>query len=123
MVAIIRVVAASAFLVSSQVTAAGQTIPATVEKGLKVAVVDDSGASVEGRVQDVTPESVRLDIRGAATDIPVARIVRIERPDTVKNGALTGLGIGAALGLISTAADPQGGAVLVWWAIRKPACR
>jgi hypothetical protein len=100
-------------LSSSPVPAAEQAIPATVRSGLKVAVVDERGASVEGRVQEVSGRFVRLTVRGNSRDIPVAEIVRIERPDTVKNGALIGLGIGIGTGLIATLSDPRGGAVLV----------
>ena len=103
-----------AFLSSSAAPAAAQAIPATVRSGLKVSVVDDRGTSVEGRVQDVSDRFVRLAVRGASRDIPIEDIVRIERPDTVKNGALVGLGIGVTMGLIGTVADPQGGVVFVW---------
>jgi hypothetical protein len=102
-----------ALLFSPSAPAAEQAIPATVRSGLKVAVVDERGASVEGRVQEVSDRFVRLTVRGNSRDIPVEEIVRIERPDTVKNGALIGLGIGMGTGLIATAADPHGGAVLV----------
>jgi hypothetical protein len=88
-------------------------IPATVRTGLKVAVVDERGASVEGRVQEVSDRFVRLAVRGISRDIPVDHIVRIEQPDTVKNGALIGLGIGMGSGFVATLSDPQGGAVLV----------
>ena len=89
------------------------TIPATVETGLKVSIVDLQGSRVEGRVQAVSDQFVRLTVRGWTTEIPIKQIVRIERPDTVKNGALTGLIIGSTMGLIGTVVDPQGGAVLV----------
>ncbi len=103
-----------AFLLPSSATAAEQAIPATVKAGLKVAVVDDVGGSVEGRVQEVSDRFVRLAARGGIRDIPVEQIVRIEQPDTVKNGALIGLGIGVTMGLIGTVVDPQGGGVFVW---------
>jgi hypothetical protein len=102
-----------ALLSSSPAPAAEQAIPATVRSGLKVAVVDERGASVEGRVQEVSDRFVRLTVRGNTRDIPVDEVVRIERPDTVKNGALIGLGIGTGTGLIATISDPRGGAVLV----------
>jgi hypothetical protein len=102
-----------AFLSSSPAPAAVQTIPATVRSGLKVSVVDDRGASVEGRIQEVSDRFVRLSVRGATKDIPIEDIVRIERPDTVKNGALIGLAVGVGTGLIATVSDPQGGGVLV----------
>jgi hypothetical protein len=102
-----------ALLCSSSLAAAEQAIPATVRSGLKVAVIDERGASVEGRVQEVSDRFVRLTVRGNSRDIPSEDIVRIERPDTVKNGALIGLGVGMGTGLIATVSDPQGGALLV----------
>ena len=102
-----------ALLSSSPSPAAEQAIPAAVRSGLKVTVVDERGASVEGRVQEVSDRFVRLTVRGRSRDIAIEEIVRIERPDTVKNGALIGLGIGLGAGLIATAFDPQGGAVMV----------
>ena len=90
MSATIPVLSLLALLSSSPATAAEQTIPATVESGLKVSVVDDRGSSVEGRIQEVSDRVVRLSVRGGSRDIPIEQIVRIERPDTVKNGALIG---------------------------------
>jgi len=98
-------------LPASQMDVRGPAIPPTVEKGVHVEIVDDTGATFSGRVQDVSNDSVRLAIRGGTTDISVARIVRIERPDTVKNGALTGLGIGVMLGVAGSVSDPR---VMVW---------
>ena len=102
-----------AFLSASAAPAAAQTVPATVRSGLKVSVVDNRGTSVEGRVQEVSDRFVRLTVRGGRRDIPIEDIVRIERPDTVKNGALIGLAVGAGTGLMATVSDPQGGGVLV----------
>jgi hypothetical protein len=103
-----------ALLSSPPAPAAAQTIPATVRSGLKVAVVDERGASVEGRVQEVSDRSVRLIVRGTSRDIPVGDIVRIERPDTVKNGALIGLGVGAGMGLFGALVDPGDASVFLW---------
>ena len=113
MSATIPALALWALLSSPPLPAAEPAIPATVRSGLKVAVVDERGASVEGRVQEVSGRFVRLTVRGNSRDIPVDEIVRIERPDTVKNGALIGLSVGMGTGLIATLSDPQGGAVLL----------
>ena len=78
-----------------------------------MSVVDDRGSSVEGRIQEVSDRFVRLAVRGGSRDIPIEQIIRIERPDTVKNGALIGLAVGVGTGLIATFSDPQGGGVLV----------
>ena len=97
-----------AFLLPSSAAAAEQTIPATVKSGLKVAVVDDVGGSVEGRVQEVSDRFVRLAVEWRHPGHPRSKtVVRIEQPDTVKNGALIGLGIGVTMGLI---AMPSGSA-------------
>ena len=90
-----------------------QTTRPAVATGTKVSVVDDRGTRTEGRVQEISDRSLRLAIGKAMTDIPLDQIVRIERPDTVRNGALTGLAIGLGLGLIATATDPEGGAIAV----------
>jgi hypothetical protein len=103
-------------ILSSSPPAAGtaeQTIPESVRTGLKVSIVDERGVQIDGRVEGVSDSAVRLAVRGGTKDIPIEQIVRIERPDGVWNGALTGLGIGLSMGLIGTAADPQGGALLV----------
>jgi hypothetical protein len=93
--------------------AQAQTISAAVEPGLKVSVTDQRGATVEGRVQEVSDRFVRLSVAGRVRDIPVEEVVRIERPDTVKNGALIGFAVGVGSGLVAVAFDPHGGAVLV----------
>ena len=101
-----------ALLFSSPVAKA-QTIPPAVKPGLKVSVTDQRGASVEGRVQEVSDRFVRLSVKGRVRDIPVEEVVRIERPDTVKNGALIGFGVGVSSGLVAIAFDPHGGALAV----------
>ena len=100
-------------LLFSSPEAQPQSIPAGVKPGLKVSVTDQSGASVEGRVEDVSDRFVRLSVKGRVRDIPVEDVVRIERPDTVKNGALIGFVVGVSTGLVATAFDPHGGGVLV----------
>ena len=39
-----------------------------------------------------------MSLRGSTEDIPLDRIVRIDEPDSLRNGALAGLGIGLAVG-------------------------
>ena len=43
-------------------------------------------------------ESLWLSLDGSSQEIPIDRIVRIDKPDTLRNGALVGLGIGLAVG-------------------------
>ena len=88
-------------------------LPATVRPGLIVQVVDDTGAGVEGRVREVSSQAVRLDTRRGIMDVPVDSIVRIARPDGIKNGALIGLAIGVGLGLFSASTFAEGNAGLM----------
>ena len=81
----------------------------TVTSGLKVTVTDDRGVMVDGRVEAVSDRAVRLAIKGASKEIPIEQIVRIERPDGIKNGALGGFGVGATLGTVAAIMAISGG--------------
>ena len=80
-------------------------IKAAAKAGERVSVVDDAGRKVEGHVEAWSEEAVRLSIRGASQEIPIDRIVRIDKPDSLKNGALTGLGVGLGLGFLGRRPD------------------
>jgi hypothetical protein len=95
---------------------AGGQISGVVKIGERVTIVDDVGRKAEGRVESSSDEAIRLSMRGRTEDIPVARIIRIDKPDSVKNGALIGLGLGLGSGIIGSVATGQGssrGGVLV----------
>ena len=81
----------------------------TVTSGLKVTVTDDRGVMVDGRVEAVSDRAVRLAIKGGSKEIPIEQIVRIERPDGVKNGAIGGFGVGVALGTMAAITAVSGG--------------
>jgi hypothetical protein len=86
----------------------GEGIPAAVRPGLTVSIVDDEGRQVDGRVMNVSAEAIRLSLHGTSEEIRFDRIVRIDKPDSLKNGALIGLGVGLSLG-ISGATMQAGG--------------
>jgi hypothetical protein len=91
-------------LLSAQSAAAPPAQPGladVVAPGLKVSIVDDRGVEIDGRVEAVTDHAVRLAVRNGTREIPIEQIVRIARPDGIKNGALVGLGIGVTLGGVS----------------------
>lgn len=71
-----------------------------VTPGLPVAVIDDSGRRVEGHIVDVTDGSVRVSVRKAIEAIPLDRVVRIDKTDSLKNGAVSGLVAGVGFGLL-----------------------
>ena len=98
-------VLALAILVSPAVAVAqthGARLADVVTTGLKVSVVDGDGRRIDGRVVALSQETLRVSLRGSTEDIPLDRIVRIDEPDTLRNGALTGLGIGLAVGTFGT---------------------
>ena len=88
--------------------AAVDWLPSDVIPGKTVSVVEDDGRKVEGRVQEVSERGLRLTRRGTTEEISFDRIVRIDKPDGVKNGALVGLGVGLALGVFTVAMQPEG---------------
>ena len=95
------------------------TAPAVPDLGAKVKtgdivdVADTDGRHVAGRVVDLQAETVTLTGAGQRFTIPSNRVVRITKKDSVKNGALIGLAIGAVPGAIgawaiSTICDNEG---------------
>jgi hypothetical protein len=96
------------FAVRSAAAQTNSEIQSTVKSGMRVAIVDDEGREIEGRVDTVSDRSLLVRAKKDRKEIPFDSIVRIERPDGVANGALTGLFVGVALGLIGGFADGQG---------------
>jgi hypothetical protein len=100
-------------LLSSVQTTEMPALPASVRPGQVVQVVDDAGAGIEGRVQQVSDQAIRLATRRGITDVPVGSIVRIVRPDGIRNGALIGLAVGVGLGVFSASTFADGDAALM----------
>jgi hypothetical protein len=95
-------------LVAAVHSASAQTIQSVVKPGARIAIVDDDGREIEGRVDTVSDTSLVVRVKKQRQEIPFDSIVRIEHPDSVKNGALTGLVVGIGLGLLGGFADDQG---------------
>jgi hypothetical protein len=72
-----------------------------VKQGDRIRVTDTSGREVVGTIADLGVSSLALLADGARRDFTEKDIsaIRQRRSDSVANGALWGLGIGAALGL------------------------
>ena len=108
---------ALAILVSPSIVVAqtaGTHLADGVATGMKVSVVDDDGRRIEGRVLEHSQESLRLSLDGSSQDIPIDRIVRIDKPDSLKNGALAGLGIGLAVGTLGAVLSSNGNIEPEW---------
>lgn len=68
---------------------------------MTVYVTNRDGEEVTGRLLALGPDTLTLLIDGAEQQIPRAGIGRIQRRDSLKNGAIAGAVIGAVMGLIS----------------------
>jgi hypothetical protein len=83
-------------------------IPQLIKTGQHLSIEDDQGRTVDGRIERIAADALTVSRRGVSVDVPVDRIVRIVRPDDLRNGMLVGLGIGVVLGTIGGASDRQG---------------
>lgn len=87
-----------------------ENIRARVKDGQKVLITDDQGQQFKGRIGAMAPAKLNIVVDGKSVDVPYDRIVRVDRPnDSLANGALIGLGVGAALGLIAVAREDRNG--------------
>jgi hypothetical protein len=101
-----------------------ETIRSILREGQKVSVTDDGGRELDGRIVSLGVSTLSLQHdRTKQTEIPYGDVLRIDRPrDGLSNGALIGLGVGAAFGLTAWAVDrdpgpcdPDG-----WWECSPP---
>jgi hypothetical protein len=94
--------AAAAFAIPA--LAAAQPVPLapadSVKPGLPVSVIDDSGTRIEGHVLDISNDAIRVSVRNRVEEIPLQRVVRIDKTDSLKNGAVSGLVAGVGFGLM-----------------------
>ena len=78
-----------------------------LKPGDRVWVTDAQGREVEGTIQHLSANQLVLDAEGAsaftARDV---KLIKEYKGDSVKNGALIGLGIGGGLGLTWCIAPP-----------------
>lgn len=80
-----------------------------VKEGQNVAVTDEQGRLVRGQIVEVTAESLTLARRGTREQVRHADIIRIDRVDDLRNGALIGLGVGVALFVLEAQAARNDG--------------
>ena len=101
-------------------TTAADAIRKVVKPGQHLGVTDQGGQEVKGQVVDLGPDSFAIQTKGQRHDLRYAETVRIDRMESLRNGALFGLMIGAGLGAIALAdsacdpaqfgcGDPDGG--------------
>src|SRR3954467_9893310 len=85
------------FITASVCTAtpiAAQTMTSAVREKVQAArtvtIVDDEGRRIDGRVIEMSDQTLRISVHRAIEQIRIDRIVRIEKPDSLKNGAYAG---------------------------------
>ena len=71
-------------------------------RGDTLTVTDTSGSRVRGKLSQLSPSSLILDVSGAMREFRSGEVDRIEKrgADSLNNGALTGLAIGGGLGAL-----------------------
>lgn len=89
--------------------AGAERIPALVNPGQEVSITDDRGQAFHGRIDAVTIDGLDLLVDGKKASVPYVRIAKIDRPrDSLVNGTLIGLGVGAGVG-VAIVADWRSG--------------
>ena len=82
-----------------------------LKPGDTVWVTDAAGREVKGKIVDLAPEAVTVKADASRTYGPAdVNLIHERRPDSLKNGALIGLGVGGglALGLCLAAETTEG---------------
>ena len=76
-----------------------------VKEGQKIVILDDQGRKLTGRIGELRSDALMLVTGPDRNEVAYTRILRIDRPhDGLADGALIGLGTGAALGLVGALA-------------------
>jgi hypothetical protein len=84
-----------------------------VKEGQKVAVTDEQGREVRGRVLNLSTDSLTLARGGRREQVEYHHIVKIDRVDDLRNGALIGLGVGLGLFALDAAVSSGDGITLM----------
>lgn len=83
-------------------TLVGQWPGLAPEQLLKVYVSNHEGEEVQGRLLALGPDTLTLLVGDVEQVIARAEIARIQRRDSLRNGAIAGAIVGAVMGLISS---------------------
>jgi hypothetical protein len=94
--------------------------PSTSWAGLKtsdlqtVFLLDRSGVETTGKLLAINPDSLLLLVDGDQRRFEIAEVARLQKRDSLRNGAIVGAVVGVAMGLVSggisdcSGADPGG---------------
>jgi hypothetical protein len=78
--------------------------------GDTVWVTDAQGREIKGKIRDLSATSLLLDAGGSPQDLQATRVstIRVQRSDSLMNGTLIGLAVGAVAGALVTVAICEG---------------
>ena len=71
-----------------------------LKHGESLSIVDEDGRRIDGRFVDLSADTITVRRRRGPEHIRMDRVVRIEKPDSLANGAWIGLGVGAGMGIL-----------------------
>lgn len=71
----------------------------SVTVGQSITIVENGGRPLKARIAEIAAEKIVLEHRGHRREIAITRLIRIQRGDSLRNGAMVGLMIGAGFGL------------------------
>ena len=83
-----------------------------VKAGQEVAVTDEQGLKLRGRIVNVAADSLTLERGDRREQLQYSHIVRIDRVDDLRNGALIGLAVGLGLFAWDAAVSAEDGLTL-----------
>jgi hypothetical protein len=89
-----------------------------LKPGDTVWVTDAQGREVKGKVQSLAPEALTLTGDGSRNfGTGDVRVIRMREDNSLRSGALIGLGVGVILGTLSVAAFEGTGGDYAWGAV------
>lgn len=101
---------AAALCLAIPAVSAAQDAPAPMVKaGQHVWLIADSGGQLEGNVDHITGTEIVIDTKDGLRTKSLSTVLRIEKPDSIWNGAAWGAGTGAAALVVIANIDGGGG--------------
>ena len=84
-----------------------------LKHGESLSIVDEDGRRIDGRFDNLSVDTITVRRRGGPEHIRIDRVVRIEKPDSLANGAWVGFGVGAGMGVLASLSLDTGDAAFV----------
>ena len=109
-VAAVSLAAATVSAAEAQVAGSFDQLQLLVGPEDRVTVTDSTGQELTGSIASLSPASLTLLVEGSPRVFDEADVgdIRQRRPDSLKNGAIHGLSIGAILGAVAIGVAYQG---------------